>query len=109
MILLLWVYYSAQIFLVGAEFTWVYAHTFGSLKGQPMAEAVPEVAAAADAAPVRPRPALPAASPAGAPAPRGPLKGLAVAIASVVTLRLLAWLARRRALRRSSRRGGHAA
>jgi len=29
-VLLLWVYYSAQIFLLGAEFTWVYAHSFGS-------------------------------------------------------------------------------
>ena len=29
-VLLLWVYYSAQIFLLGAEFTWVYAHRFGS-------------------------------------------------------------------------------
>lgn len=28
--LLVWVYYSAQIFLLGAEFTWVYAHTLGS-------------------------------------------------------------------------------
>jgi membrane protein len=27
---LVWVYYSAQIFLYGAEFTWVYAHRFGS-------------------------------------------------------------------------------
>lgn len=25
-----WVYYSAQIFLIGAEFTWVYAQTLGS-------------------------------------------------------------------------------
>ena len=31
-IILIWVYYSAQIFLIGAEFTWVYAHTFGSLR-----------------------------------------------------------------------------
>jgi len=31
-VLLLWVYYSAQIFLLGAEFTWVYAHTFGSYR-----------------------------------------------------------------------------
>ncbi|HEY6132547.1 MAG TPA: YihY/virulence factor BrkB family protein [Rubrivivax sp.] len=31
-LLLVWVYYSAQIFLVGAEFTWVYAHRFGSRK-----------------------------------------------------------------------------
>jgi membrane protein len=35
-VLLIWVYYSAQIFLLGAEFTWVYAHTLGSLRGQPM-------------------------------------------------------------------------
>jgi membrane protein len=33
-VMLMWVYYSAQIFLLGAEFTWVYAHTFGSRKGQ---------------------------------------------------------------------------
>jgi membrane protein len=31
-VVLLWVYYSAQIFLIGAEFTWVYANTFGSRK-----------------------------------------------------------------------------
>lgn len=29
-VVLLWVYYSAQIFLLGAEFTWVYANSFGS-------------------------------------------------------------------------------
>ncbi len=29
-LLLLWVYYSAQIFLLGAEFTWVYAYRYGS-------------------------------------------------------------------------------
>ena len=29
-VLLVWVYYSAQIFLLGAEFTWVYAHSRGS-------------------------------------------------------------------------------
>ena len=40
-VLLLWVYYSAQIFLLGAEFTWVYAHQLGSLKGQPMRPAGP--------------------------------------------------------------------
>ncbi|MFZ6655403.1 YihY/virulence factor BrkB family protein [Undibacterium sp. TJN19] len=32
--LLLWVYYSAQIFLLGAEFTRQYAYTLGSLKNQ---------------------------------------------------------------------------
>ena len=34
-VVLIWVYYSAQIFLLGAEFTWVYAHTFGSCKRAP--------------------------------------------------------------------------
>ena len=29
-VVLLWVYYSAQIFLIGAEFTWAYANAFGS-------------------------------------------------------------------------------
>jgi len=29
-VVLLWVYYSAQIFLFGAEFTWAYCHRFGS-------------------------------------------------------------------------------
>ena len=33
-LLLVWVYYSAQIFLFGAEFTRSYAHQFGSMRGQ---------------------------------------------------------------------------
>ncbi|WP_047518708.1 YihY/virulence factor BrkB family protein [Methylophilus sp. Q8] len=32
--LLIWIYYSAQIFLMGAEFTWAYSHLFGSRKQQ---------------------------------------------------------------------------
>jgi membrane protein len=36
-VVLLWVYYSAQIFLFGAEFTRAYSHRFGSRKGQPLA------------------------------------------------------------------------
>jgi membrane protein len=32
-VLLLWVYYSAQIFLFGAEMAWVYARRWGSLRG----------------------------------------------------------------------------
>ncbi|MCC9000470.1 MAG: YihY/virulence factor BrkB family protein, partial [Candidatus Contendobacter sp.] len=35
-VVLLWVYYSAQIFLFGAELTWTYSHQFGSRKGQPL-------------------------------------------------------------------------
>jgi membrane protein len=42
-VVLLWVYYSAQIFLFGAEFTWAYAHKFGSRRAQ----AAPIVAAVA--------------------------------------------------------------
>jgi membrane protein len=34
-VVLLWVYYSAQIFLLGAEFTWVYSHKYGSRKSEP--------------------------------------------------------------------------
>jgi membrane protein len=34
-VLLVWVYYSAQIFLLGAEFTWVYAHRHGSKASRP--------------------------------------------------------------------------
>ena len=29
-VLLIWIYFVAQVFLFGAEFTWVYAHHFGS-------------------------------------------------------------------------------
>ena len=36
-VVLVWVYYSAQIFLMGAEFTWAYANMFGSRKEQPAA------------------------------------------------------------------------
>ncbi len=34
-VMMMWVYYSAQIFLLGAEFTWVYAHAYGSHRGEP--------------------------------------------------------------------------
>jgi membrane protein len=38
-VLLLWVYYSAQIFLLGAEFTKAYANRHGSKRHEPIAEA----------------------------------------------------------------------
>jgi membrane protein len=43
-VLLVWVYYSAQIFLLGAEFTAIYAYRYGSLRGQerPAAELIPQ-------------------------------------------------------------------
>ena len=40
-VLLVWVYYSTQIFLLGAEFTWVYTHARGSRRGQPRPGAEP--------------------------------------------------------------------
>jgi len=42
-VLLVWVYYSAQIFLLGAEFTWAYAHTLGTRRD--LASATPSAVA----------------------------------------------------------------
>ena len=60
-LLLVWVYYSAQIFLFGAEFTWVYANEHGSRRALEEAPPVLRPAAAAnDPAPAyRPRQASP--------------------------------------------------
>ena len=41
-VLLVWVYYSAQTFLLGAEFTWVYAHRIGSRQGKDKPETAKE-------------------------------------------------------------------
>ncbi len=49
-VVLVWVYYSAQIFLMGAEFTWAYALTFGSRKQHPMPSAAPDLPSQAPAA-----------------------------------------------------------
>jgi len=48
---MVWVYYSAQIFLLGAEFTWAFAHTLGSRRGQPVAPAPHAAASYSDNAP----------------------------------------------------------
>jgi membrane protein len=46
-VVFVWVYYSAQVFLLGAEFTWIYAKTFGSMRDlEPQATARPAAAAA---------------------------------------------------------------
>ncbi len=47
-VLLVWVYYSAQIFLLGAEFTWVYAHSAGSRQGEKVPDARSGTTASAD-------------------------------------------------------------
>jgi membrane protein len=76
-VLLIWVYYSAQIFLLGAEFTWAFAHRFGSRRHAKKTE-TPSVGRAIDQAPgparttptpeVRLVPAPPVASGSQAPA-----------------------------------------
>lgn len=47
-VIFVWVYYSAQIFLLGAEFTWVYARRFGSMRATQATDS------GADAAPTVP-------------------------------------------------------
>ena len=42
-VVFVWVYYSAQIFLLGAEFTWIYAQMFGSRRGSSETSAAPQV------------------------------------------------------------------
>jgi membrane protein len=63
-VLMVWVYYAAQIFLLGAEFTWVYAHEYGSRRGQAVAEAEEPSTKAATPVPARmlPVPVAPAAN-----------------------------------------------
>jgi membrane protein len=73
-VLLIWVYYSAQIFLLGAEFTWVFAHRFGTRRGKERPATAKQTVAttgspegdAARPAVVTPPPRVPAL-PAGAP------------------------------------------
>jgi membrane protein len=48
-VLLVWVYYSAQIFLLGAEFTGVYAHRYGSRKGEARPKSARDSMATTDA------------------------------------------------------------
>ncbi|BAL96469.1 YihY/virulence factor BrkB family protein [Rubrivivax gelatinosus] len=58
-IVFVWVYWAAQVFLLGAEFTWVYAKTWGSMRGlatPPPAEG--PAPAAGEAATAAPRTAL---------------------------------------------------
>jgi membrane protein len=109
-VILVWVYYSAQIFLVGAEFTWVYAKTFGSLRGSEGVAEVAQKAAAADQAPTRsadppgsdarapapeasasaPEQSAPARRPAASPARPGSLVGdVGAGIAFVLALRFI--------------------
>lgn len=56
-VLLVWVYWSAQIFLLGAEFTWVYAHRHGSRRDQTQAPAAAGLPTPQRPVPQRPEPA----------------------------------------------------
>ena len=49
-VVLVWVYYSAQVFLLGAEFTWIYARTFGSMKHMALLCPAPDAGRTPDAA-----------------------------------------------------------
>lgn len=40
-VIFVWVYYSAQVFLMGAEFTWLYARQYGSMRNLPGAAGKP--------------------------------------------------------------------
>ena len=58
MILMIWVYYSAQVFLFGAEFTRVYTQRFGSMRPQPPAEQPEAVSPPEQRIPEEPLPLL---------------------------------------------------
>ena len=66
-VIFVWVYYSAQIFLLGAEFTWVYAKQFGSLQGTATSDAAPMPAASASASAPLPLPVVTAPAAHAAP------------------------------------------
>jgi len=90
-VIFVWVYYSAQIFLVGAEFTWVYAHRFGSRQEHaepaavdaPIARSTPGPTTAPDRKPAGAPAAVGAVTPAveaglGTKAPPDPQRGSSV-------------------------------
>ena len=93
MVIFVWVYYSAQIFLMGAEFTWVYARTFGSMRN--LTESANEEKRDADL-PARSEDVVPAAPPpvplpgrTRAPAPRTNWRDVGVGVAVALALRYL--------------------
>ena len=86
-----WVYYSAQIFLMGAEFTWVYARTFGSMREQAKAGDGPPRQHRRHPRPSRrpPSPARSAARPAGRASARKPLADVVLGVVAMLALRYL--------------------
>jgi membrane protein len=89
-VVFVWVYYSAQIFLMGAEFTWVYARTFGSMRN--VAESAKEErdpglpARSQDAPPAAPPP-VPLPGRTRPPPPRASWRDVGVGVAVGLALR----------------------
>jgi membrane protein len=102
-VLMHWVYYSAQIFLFGAEFTWVYAHEYGSRRGQPRPGTQPEEQ---HPAPLLPQPAANSALPGPVKKPglrkRHPFGSLGVAFVAGIGLGVAKSLGERALGRRST-------
>jgi membrane protein len=81
-VMLVWVFYSAQIFLLGAEFTWIYSHSHGSKVNEPMpAGAAPTAKSASKPTADEERLALPPGRPVVAllPAHQSPARDVATA------------------------------
>ena len=51
-VVMVWIFYSAQIFLIGAEFTWAYAHILGSRRPPATPGAAPSMTTTIGPAPV---------------------------------------------------------
>lgn len=99
-VLLVWVYYSAQIFLLGAEFTWVYARRYGSRRGDERAhEPTPERTAEKRSASAASEARLPASAASLAEMPAAPLRlqhplgrGIVRAATAMISAGLVGWM-----------------
>jgi membrane protein len=102
-VLLLWIYYSAQILFLGAEFTQVYARRYGSLvTAKDPNEVVAEVAATTEK--FRPEPAL---KPQEVPKPAAPLERVGrwtTALSPIALLVMRTWIQWTEGRNRSSRK-----
>jgi membrane protein len=93
-VVMVWVYYSAQIFLLGAEFTRAYAHAHGSRQGQQVKPAASQLHLQPVLPPARPVPASVQQSKLGA----RPLLALGAAGAIGIAAGVLAYFAKRRSI-----------
>ena len=86
-LLMIWIYYSAQIFLFGAEFTWVFANRYGSRRAAAEASEEDDLEAALpveEGLPLRPALSVPDFQPAlRSETPRRTSPGIALAAALV--------------------------